>query len=523
MNKFKTLATEAALNTHDMMEFLIDHGINPSVVYSHLRLYDPSTKGLIVVRGPVKTSPYFTAAKKDEPRQVSPDDALEIVDIEEKRIPEGNFYVVDNGTKRTISVDDFIKDIYNNPKNEMLIYDLGKNNPDLSLDTTEKRDIVKQQLNKAEIDKQTKEQAAFEKWVDDYEYLFGLNDLSDKVREEVLKKLYKKAKEGFAAKDLLNFPIVWIAKHDIPLSIYKRKIDAIPDADERKIINTLFNRQCAEWYKQSKENKALNDDRIILKLAMDWWKEISKKLDENTLEEADTSKVSTKDAHLIKDVYLPKIGIDPKFYTVPITELSYYNKEKYKSAKDDPNGKRGHKFTIVGIPDITKLSDNDSLWVKEYESDERPYLMNIGEIKELVNQPQNIDAELDTVKYRTLDLRNARKTLNAGIGRFEILPDAVIETMLSTVNNEYPDEFPVDLIEYFHRSQNENYKPLLKGHKDLVLTALRKYNDPNLRSYIIERFDNKGKVGYRGFVPYPGYENLKPTKPGKDDFSKLIG
>ena len=529
MDKFKKLAFDTRSNT----EFLIDHGINPALIAPRTALYDPSTKGLIKVIGPTKDSPYFTQNSKDNPeRKIFDNDSLKIIDVEETYIPKddmnqpgGNFYVQNTtGEPRVITVNEFMDTIYNHPKNEMLILDLMKHNDDLELDTPEKKATIKQDYNQKLDTKIAKAKAEFEKWVDDNEYLLELDGATEKARKEALVKLYKKWKEGFAVKDLVNLPYGWEAVHSIPLDIYKKKINSLKDKDEKENLKFAFQKQIKDWFKTNKETKEFDTDRAVLKAANQWWKEMTSKKEEVLDEKSDAVKPGTRDPHLIKDIYLPKLGIDPKFYTVPMTSPSAYNHEKYKSAKDDPNAKRGFQFTIVGIPDVRKLSDEDTLWVKKYNSDERPFQMNIGEIKELAALPKNIDATLDTVKHRTFDLRNAHRTLNAGIGKFEVLPDEVIEEMLKTVNQEYPEDFPVDLVQYYRDSQGKDFKSEKEGQGDLVLRALRRYNSEDCQNYVIERFNNKGKVGYRGFIPHEGYEKVTIHRGGHDnEFHKFMG
>ena len=93
MSSFKTLVTEVKTKMDKDVKFLIDHGIDPSIKYSNVPLYDPESKSLVLLRSPVSTSPYFSNGEK-----ISAGDKVTVQPVKEYRIPtsatnSGNYYI----------------------------------------------------------------------------------------------------------------------------------------------------------------------------------------------------------------------------------------------------------------------------------------------------------------------------------------------------------------------------------------------------------------------------------------------
>ena len=86
MNKFKQIVLEAMNDRKDLtIEFMIDHGINPSVFTKHIPLFDPKRNGLIVVQGADKESPYFDTDKDNRNKKCFAGDKLLIAPVKEER------------------------------------------------------------------------------------------------------------------------------------------------------------------------------------------------------------------------------------------------------------------------------------------------------------------------------------------------------------------------------------------------------------------------------------------------------
>ena len=508
MNTFKTLVTEVKTQMDKEVKFFIDHGIDPSTKYSNIPLYDPNTKGLIVLRGAVKTSPYFSNNE-----QVSPSDKVLIQTVEEHRIPasdenEGNYYVKNYGEKIEITVDEFKDTIYNNERNEETKSYLRLKD----LDNDEQIAQANVDYTNAREQQDAHKNYEFNEWVKRYESWFDLDGLDPKSKQLALENLYKAYNQGYALKDLSKLPIIWKVKNKQTFDIYNSKINAIKDEEVKKDIKAKFAKQQKQWFREKLDKVEL------LQVVVKWWNENQPKT-ESTLTEL--SFPQSQKPTVIKDPYevkntLKKLGIDPKFITVPIVKEPIYNKQKYKSAEEDPKADPVQKLTVVSFPDSSKLDDKYGLVRVRDSIAGESFNMNISELKDLINKPENQGTELDTVDYR-LHGGQQFNTLNRGMGKFVDLPEEVILEMLKTVQEEDEDFEYVDLIEYYNEEKRSGIP------NPLLTKALSMYNQgEGTGPYVIRKFNTTDGIKYKGFIPNDEHIHSKPAMGGKDPYKDLV-
>ena len=506
MSEFKNLIIEVKTAVDKNVEFLLDHHINPSIMYANVPLYNPKTNRLILLRGPVKTCAYFVKNDKNsENKQCFPTDEVIIQDVVEERVPEGNYYIKTFGEKQEIPVSEFME-IYNHPRNEETRLDIEK----FSLDTDEQVNQIKQAYKDHNERINQAKEADFNKWVEDNEYLFDLDGLPDTLKKQTLEKLYKANKKGFELEDLVKLPIIWLAKNQPTLNIYAERIKKVSNSEEQERLETEFDNAKKSWFKQN-----INDIEL-LKIANEWWKSLTKKVKESTLDEIAYPKVakpkSITDMYEVKKI-LEQLGIDPRFTTVPIKIQPMYNKKKYQSAEEDPNAGQSQELVIISFPDSSKTSEDLGIVRVKDKISGNSFNMNIEDLKAAIDNPINQGTELNTVDYR-LHKGQQFAALNKGMGDFKtVLPEEVIIQMLKVVNKEYEDEFPIDLVAYYKKDK-EN---------PLIIKALNKYNKNNSQ-FVIRKFKNKdtGTVEYRGFVPYEDHMFSKPAMGVKDKFKAVM-
>ena len=488
------------------IEFMIDHGINPSVFTKHIPLFDPKTNGLVIVRGVDKECPYFTQNDKDDRnKKCFAGDKLLIVPVTEKRNQEHNFYSKEYGDSIEISVDEFMDSIYNNEKNRETLDDLSY----VYVDTPEEQNAVKNKYFTNRENQELQKDKEFKDWIENNSVYLGniLDDdnLSDAVKNELLKKAYNQNKKGISIDDIDKHLIHWWLyqienKKVIKLITDSIKSSDIEDDDKRKIIKA-FNielRRCCD--------NQMSQEDVLLHM-INWYKE-NGSVKESSINEANGyPKPKTKDPitdmHEIKQI-LNDIGIDPKFITVPIT---------IEAKGEGAFAKPEEHVIIKRIDDRNNLDDKyGTVTIKNVDTNQLQQI-NIGELKKHIANDINQDAELDTVDYR-LKPGEQFKTLNPGYGRYIEIPEDVIIQMLEVVQNENPDLYPFDLVKYY---KNET----LNKPNRVVLDALQQYNTIN-KNKIIRKFPNKdmNKFIYKGFVPYENTGGKAIPAMGEKDFFK---
>ena len=487
------------------IEFLIDHGINPSVYTKSLPLYNPETNGLIILSGIDKNSPYFKENQKDDRnKKCFSDDKVFIKTVSENRDKDQNFYTKDYGTPEAIFVDKFI-DIYKDEKNKNTLDDINS----FDLDTDEDKSKIKNIYFTNRKNQEDSASKAYQDWIKVNKDSGELNDIfdaniSDNQKENLLKKTYYKVKNGIKIEDVMKYFVsYWLyeIENKKTLDLIKEKIRTeITDPIIQKQLILDLNDELKRCFKQN-----LNGEAVLLQL-LGWYKNSLKK--ESVIDEAgffnnqDKSK-PISDPHEVKST-LKKIGIDPKFVTVPIT---------IEAIGDNVFGKPQERLIIKRFADENKLDDKYGLvMLKDIDTNAIQW-MNIGKLKEYIAKDINKDTELDTVDYR-LKAGNQFNTLNPGYGEFIEIPEDIIIEMLQTVNKEMSDKYPFDLISYY---KDEN---LLHPNKQ-VLNALNDYNVGN-SEYVIRRFPNKvlNRFVYKGFVPHDDTGGKARPAMGKSDYFK---
>lgn len=507
MSNFKALVTEVKTKMDKDVKFLIDHGIDPSIKYSNVPLYDPETRGLVLLRNVVSTSPYFSNGEK-----VSTNDKITIQPVKEYRVPtsatnSGNYYVKEYGDAFEISVDEFKDRIYSHQKNSDTKNYLKIND----LDTQDAIDTANDEYKIARQNQDKQKQAELDNWISQYGDLFDLDGLKDSDKKQALKKLYQANQQGYSVKDLSKLPIIWKIKNKQTFEILNNKINNIKDEALRNKLKTDFNQVQKDWFRQKL------DTVETLKAALDWWKNTSIK-EESVLTEINFPQAqkatSIKDKYEVKQT-LKALDIDDKFVTVPIIKEPIYNKQKYKSAEEDPLADPVQKLTIVSFPDASKLDDKFGLVRVRDEVSGESFNMNIGELRDLINKEENQNTELDTVDYR-LQGGHQFTSLNQGMGKFVDIPEEVILEMLSVVNKENDDYEYIDLIEYYQEEKKSGIP------NPLLTKALSEYNLGDNHQYVIRKFNTADGIKYKGFIPHEEHVRSKPAVAGKDPYKQLF-
>lgn len=507
MSSFKTLVTEVKTKMDKDVKFLIDHGIDPSIKYSNVPLYDPESKSLVLLRSPVSTSPYFSNGEK-----ISARDKVTVQPVKEYRVPtsatnSGNYYIKEYGDAFEISVDEFKDRIYSHQKNDETKQYLRIN----SLDTQDAIDTANSEYTIARQNQDKQKQAELDTWIHRYGDLFDLDGLKNADKQVALKKLYQANQQGYDINDLSKLPIIWKIKNKQTFEIINNKINAIKDENLRNKLKADFNQIQKDWFRQKL------DTVDTLKVALEWWKNINAK-EESVLTEL--SFPQTEKPAAIKDKYevkqtLKKLGIDDKFVTVPIIKEPIYNKQKYKSAEEDPLADPAQKLTIVSFPDASKLDDKFGLVRVRDEISGESFNMNIGELRDLISREENQDTELNTVDYR-LQGGHQFTSLNQGMGRFVDIPEEVILQMLEVVNKENDDYEYIDLIKYYNQEKKSGIP------NPLLTKALSEYNNGDTGQYVIRKFNTTDGIKYKGFIPYEEHVRSKPAVAGKDPYKQLF-
>lgn len=511
MEKFRTLVNEVKNQSHSAKQFLVAHGISNKALM--IPLYYPAERCNVVLQGPAKDSPWLKDGK------ISPKDKVLVRKVTEEYTEpgdepgQGNFYKkVKDKEVIEITVDDFIEDIYNAPENRETEEDMGFEDLDDEIKRTDALSSMKQY----DDDKKDKAKREFEKFTKDLQHLGsadllnGLNVpqdskgdiLFDKIPEPTkaaLNKLKTAYKLGIDMDDEYANFLVWEAKNNLVFEAIKEKIDKNRNKEERKELAHRFKKQKKEWFRSG-----LNPKEVI-KAANGWWKSLTgssiQKKEESTLVEfggfnSNPKPISIPYTDAKIDKYLYELfGKDSvRFKTVPIINKPYN--------PDDPDADPTEKLLIRGIVDINDLSDNGLIRVVDTVSGETRKI-NIGDLREIINRPENQGTRLDTDEYRRT-AGHQFNTLNPGYGgKFVTLPEKVVMQMLETMQNDEEGDYRYD---YTMIDLIKKYKEELKDpskHRDIVLLALQDYNGYDYRQYQI-RYSPSENV-YKGLMEYEGH------------------
>ena len=511
MEKFRTLINEVREQSHSAKQFLVAHGISNKALM--IPLYYPAERCNVVLQGPAKDSPWLKDGK------ISPKDKVLVRKVSEEYTEpgeepgQGNFYKkVKDKEVIEITVNDFIEDIYNAPENRETEEDMGFED----LDDEEKRANAISNIKQNDDAKKDKAKKELEKFTTDLQHLGsaellnGLdvpqddegNILFDKIPEPTkvaLDKLKTAFKLGIDMNDEYAHFLVWEAKNSTLIGIIKQKINEITDKEERKDLANTFKKQEKEWFKSNLSYKE------IIKAANEWWKSISgvninKIKEESILVEfgkivnSKPISISYTDAKIDKYLY-DLFGKDAvRFKTVPIINKPYN--------PDDPDADPTEELLIRGIVDINDLSDNGLIRVLDTVSGETRRI-NIGDLREIINRPENQETRLNTDEYRRT-AGHQFDTLNPGYGgKFVTIPEPVIRQMLETMQNDDEGNYRYDytMIDLIGKYEEELKDP--SKHRDIVLLALQDYNGYDHRQHQIRY--SPSEQCYKGLMEYEGH------------------
>lgn len=529
-SKFRELVKNTKTQMDSDVQFLLDHGIDPSTKYSNIPMYYPADDCLIVLRGPSKESPYF----KDN--KVSPKDSVIIQKIKEKRVPStqdspnNNFYNKEYTDKIELTVDEYKNEIYNNPRNEETKSFLHIKD----LDTPEEIQSVQSQYNSRRQDAINFKNHDFNEWIKRYGDEFDLSDLSEDQKTLALKRLYKKYEEGYDIEDLVKSNIVWQVRYQNIFKVFTDGLKQIKDEVKQQQLKAEFAKKQREWFKAG-----LNNPTALLNALKAWMNEIVNKKESVLTELYPTNQnkaTPLKDLYEVKKVLVKLFGIDAdRFITVPIVKKAVYTQDK--SGKNHlefpekqlkvisfPNQVEINRLlelldkpnkTAEELAELGKLSNYSLVRVQDVASpNKESFLMNLKELGDLIKKSENQNTELDTVDFR-LQGGNAFKTLNPGMGKFVDIPDEVAIKMLKTVNKENWEYEDIDLVKYYNAVKRTGKQ------NPLVTKALNEYNTAE-GNYIIRCFNTAEGAKFKGFIPNPENPHSKPSMAGKDPYKQLM-
>ena len=553
MSKFKQLIMEVKSAFDKKVEFFIMHGIDPRVNDSSIRLDYPEANSLCILRDPVKTSPFFRNGGN-----VSPKDSVEVQLFKEERTPTqsditgnweidkrnptmGNTYSKDYGTRFEMTVDEYMEKIYNHPNNFEIKISTGLKD----LDTEEERkEFLAQYQQKRDIE-DTEAEADYQNWKELNKDVFDLGTgRSEKEIDRLLRALYKDNKEGIEIEDILP-KYIWAFENGTNLKFIDDKIKHVKDKENRAKLKSQLEKLKIQLFKQQYETITHADENsekknfkdFVLdnqKTLIDWWRSIPNNMKESMLTEFTRNNPFAPKPTPIKDIKQVEKALNSifgndsdRFLTNPIINIPAYHKEKFKSYEKDPTAQPLQKLIVVGFPDESKLDDeNGIVRVKDVNGGWKgapSFDMNIGELREIINRPENQGTELDTREYR-LTPGNEFTTLNPGKGgKWVDLPDEVIIKMLDTISKEdaVNSYLALPLVKYFKR-EKESGKP-----NPQVLKALQRYNQSGFhsskeitdeidlnneikRGATITRRMTKDGIKYQGLIPDDGHIAVQP-------------
>lgn len=505
MEKFKTLIDEVKAQSNKNKKFLVAHGIDPKALL--IPMYYPGKNCNVILQSPSDDSPWF----KDE--KISPKDKVLVRCVSEVYDKEGNFYKKEKGDIIELTVDEYKNEVLDNPENDETQQDMQF--ADLSNDENISKTLSDMDIHAKEVrEKQKRDLQEFADWLI---HIGGANllnslDLPEKDNHvdlhlvpnniiralEKLKSLYKLGVDMDS--EYANYT-VWEAKNHLILDVIKNKIKEIKSDSQRESIASIFKKEKKAWFRENLDQKTL------IPKANAWWKSLglsplsirTAKEESSLLEWGNGEKyLSYTDAKI--DTYLEDVfGKNARrFKTVPIINNPYN--------PDDPDADPVEYLLIRGI-DISDLSDNGKVRVgKTNESGGKvfeTYTINIGDLKEIIDRPENQKTELDTGSHR----RQAGKqfsTLNPGYGgKYVELPEEVVMQMLEEMQNDDEGDYRYDytMIDLVGKYKQELKDP--SKHSDIVLKALQDYNGYNYRQYQIRYSASRNK--YMGLMEYEGH------------------
>lgn len=530
-SKFRELVRNTKTQMDKDVQFLLDHGIDPSAKYSNIPMYYPAEDCLVVLRGPSKSSPYF-----NNNNIVSPEDTVIIQKVKEERVPStqdspnNNFYNKEYTDKIELTVDDYKNQIYNNEKNEETKAFLHLKD----LDTPEEISSIQNQYNDRRQMSVDLKNSDFNSWIQRYGDEFDLDGLSEDQKTLALKRLYRKYEEGYDIEDLAKSNIVWQVRHQNIFKIFSDGLKQVKDEEKQKELKAEFARKQREWFKAG-----LNTPGALLKAMQEWMDSILNKKESVLTEFYPTNQdkpAPLKDLYEVKKVLVKLFGIDAdRFITVPVIKKAVYSQDKAGNKKLEspeqqlkvisfPNQVEINRLielldkedkTPEELAELGKLSNYSLVRVQDVASPSKEsFLMNLKELGDLIKKPENKGTELDTVDFR-LQSGNEFKTLNPGMGKFVDLPDEVVIEMLQTVNKENWEYEDIDLVKYYNAVKRTGKV------NPLVTKALNEYNTTE-GNYIVRCFNTADGVKFKGFIPNVENPRSKPSMAGKDTYKQLM-
>ena len=530
-SKFRELVKNVKTQTDKEVQFLLDHGIDPSTRYSNIPMYYPDEDTLIILRGPNKNSPYFTNGNK-----VSPEDTVIIQKVKEKRIPstsdiEGNFYNKEYSDKLELTVDEYKNKIYNNPRNEETKSFLYLKD----LDTPEDIMFIQNQYKNARQNDIQTQNYQFNKWIKQYESEFDLDGLSDYQKTQALRKLYREWEKGWQIEDLAKSNITWKIRHQAIFELAEEALQKIKDINKRKELRLDLAKKQREWFKQGIDKA---DD--LLKEIKNWIASFNDKQESILTELYPTNQNKPnviKDPHDVKELLIKLFGIDAdRFITVPIIKKAIYSQDKsgkehlefpeeYLKVISFPNEEETSRLlylldkpnkTTEELNELGKLSNYTMVRVQDVASpNKESFLINLKELGDLIKKPENQNNELDTIDFR-LQGGNEFKTLNPGSGEYIDLPEEVIIDILKSVNKENWEWEDIDLVKYYKDAKR------VGKSSPLLMHALNSYNTSNNKQFIIRGFNTKDGLKFKGFIPYSKNQKNGPSIGSKDKYKELM-
>lgn len=505
MEKFRTLIDEVKAQSDKNKKFLITHGIDPKALL--IPMYYPDRKCNVVLQSPSDDSPWF----KDE--KVSPKDKVLVRCVSEVYDQEGNFYQKERGDVIELTVDEYKDKVLDNPENDETQEDMQFT--DLSSDEKINKTLSDIDIhNKETREKQKRDLQEFADWLihigggdllnsldlPEKDNHVDLNLVPNNVMRalEKLKSLYKLGVDMNS--EYANY-IVWESKNHLILDAVKNKIKEIKNDDERENIAVVFKKMKKMWFRENLNQK------ILIPRINAWWKNlglsplsINVAKNESSLLEWGNSESYLLYTDAKIDQYLDSVFGENarRFKTVPIINNPYN--------PDDPDADPVEYLLIRGI-DTSDLSDNGRVRVgktnkfggKVFET----YVMNIGDLKEIIDRPENKDTTLDTDSYRR-QAGNQFNTLNPGYGgKYVELPEEVVMEMLEEMQNDDEGDYRYDytMVDLIGKYKEELKDP--NKHSDIVLKALQDYNGYGNRQYQIRYSKSKNK--YMGLLEYEGH------------------
>jgi len=408
-------------------------------------------------------------------------------------------------TSDTMTIQDFIDNIYNLPINQEAIKRaiLGHPLTDRAMENKIARlkakgiDIDQNDpyANKELITKlKTKElDRNVEKYMDDSEALEDmytspeliekLNEVKENHIDLITRTFIKKKQDGFTNEDLSFILkewekyLSWKDRYQPYFNEVKKKLEA--QNKEHKLAELEDMKKT--WFRSN-----LNDKELFKEIRK-WYQGDSLTTNES-INEARGHSIQPQrvsDPRKVTEI-MARIGIPPKFHQIYILEPGIKDKETGKVIRPD------RRFVIAGFEDLEKISafvdykeaenniksylqqedgDNETLmrmmnsynqlkneapsaktivvYTKECNEQGVPtgrqYKMNLDTIYQLINLPENAEREFDTNDnelLKTYDTIDPHRSKNPGSFIHETLPPEMLEYLINMAKERYVDEVP---------------------------------------------------------------------------------